>query len=342
MLRYALYGLLALCMTGCPSAMLGTAVLGTSIADERTIGMQIDDLAITSKIMARLTAETDMPSRWLSVDSIEGKVSLMGHLKNQEQINRAVFIAKSFQGVKNVHSEIKIGEPSLKSIATDSWITTKVKTRLLKDPKTSGIAVHVETIEGRVYLQGMVRNDAQYQRALELTSTTRGVKEVVDMLKVNAHGTDSVIGTGSKGAKGSGSRKRMGSKSKLKVKESQPIETYNHAVEPPETNVVIEEQAVTIPLSTLNQGDIFEETVSSIRHKRKPKETVRLDPYEDHSEKGPHEHDDSDDKATKATSSTPRASHRNARPDSKNALTKEKKDSSSDTYQDLRSQRNSL
>jgi len=275
MLRVFLYATVAMLLTACPSAMLGTAVLGSSIADERTIGMQIDDIAITSKIMARLTAEKDMPSRWLSVDSIEGKVSLMGHLKNQEQINRAVFIANSFQGVKSVHSEIKIGEPSLKSMMTDSWITTRIKTRLLKHPKTSGVSVHVETIEGRVYLQGMVRNDDQYQQALELASTTPGVNEVVDMLKINPHGTASRVDQEATEKRFSGSRKKYGSKAKIKPK-ALPRAEFSEVFT---TNQVsdVKMQAETIPLSDLRgSGDIFEETVSAIKRKPEPK----IKPYE--------------------------------------------------------------
>ncbi|MDQ6963127.1 MAG: BON domain-containing protein [Mariprofundaceae bacterium] len=274
MLRVLLYVALAMLITGCPSAMVGTAVLGTSFADERTLGTQIDDIALVSKVQARLAAETDMPSRWLSVDSIQGRVTLMGYLGNQEQINRAVFIAKSFQGVKSVHSEIKVGNPSLKDVMTDSWITAKVKSRLLQDAQTSGISVHVETIDGRVYLQGLVRNDVQYQRAIDLTSRTKGVREVVDMLKINPHGVKAQPKT-KKSAKHYGTRKKRGSKSKPSHQAKPQAEQYDTevgegAVTPMAINLNHTAKPEVTPVLDLNrQDDIFEETVSGIKNRHK-------------------------------------------------------------------------
>lgn len=288
MLRLFLYAALAILMTGCPSAMVGTAVLGTSFADERTIGTQIDDMSIVSKIQARLAAEKDMPSRWVSVDAIEGKVSLIGYLRNQEQINRAVFIAKSFQGVKSVHSEIKVGDPSFKGVMTDSWITTKVKSRLLQDPKTSGVSVHVETIDGRVYLQGLVRNEAQYQRAIDITSKTKGVTEVVDMLKINPHGLKGEPRKNQVG-KHYGTRKKHGSKSrpvKAAKAVASPYVKPNTAVALPYAKKYpVTPIAITLPrhakpevsplLDQQAQGDIFEETVSGIKDRHK-----KIKPYQ--------------------------------------------------------------
>jgi len=292
-----------LVMAGCTSALLGTAVVGSSITDERTVGAQIDDVAITSKITARLAAEKDMPSRWISVDSIQGKVSLMGYLSTQEQINRAIFIAKSFQGVKSVRSEIKVGEPALKNIMTDSWITTKVKTNLLKNKKTSGVAVHVETIDGRVYLQGVVRNDEQYKSALELTSKVKGVREVVDMLEVNPYGTANTVQNDEKMKRLTGSRKQRGvSLQDLREqteKKSKQIDAEKTNVSEKSDSIVVREESkggdqeddhpevIALPMLD-REGDIFEETVSGIRHKHKKEEPVLTDQYDDHSDRALH------------------------------------------------------
>lgn len=172
-------------LSGCVTAIVGgTAAVTNSVNDERMIGAQFDDAALTTKIDARLIAEKDMPSRWVSVQVIEGNATLTGHLPSQEHIDRAIYITKSINGVRSVHSELIVGEPAIKSIMQDSWITTKVKTALWNDDQVSGFTIKVETVSGKVYLQGIVENFVQRQRAVDLTRKVEGVTAVIDLMQI--------------------------------------------------------------------------------------------------------------------------------------------------------------
>ncbi|WP_232726528.1 BON domain-containing protein [Mariprofundus ferrinatatus] len=172
-------------LTGCFTAVVGgTAVATNSIHDERKIGTQFDDAALTAKIDARLIAEKDMPSRWVSVQVIEGNATLTGHLPSQSHIDRALYITKSIDGVRSVRSELLIGEPAIKSMVSDTWITTKVKTMLLNDEQVSGLTIKVETVEGKVYLQGIVEDFVQRQRAKDLTNAVDGVTAIIDLMQI--------------------------------------------------------------------------------------------------------------------------------------------------------------
>jgi len=174
-----------LLLSGCFSAIVGGgAAVTTSVHDQRSIGTQIDDVALTTKIDARLIAERDMPSRWISVQVIQGNVTFTGHLPTERHIQRAIFITKDIKGVKSVHSELVIGKPKIGSIMSDSWITTQVKTRLWKDEQVSGFSIKVETVNGKVYLQGIVNNFMQRQRAKELARGIKGVTAIVDLMQV--------------------------------------------------------------------------------------------------------------------------------------------------------------
>ena len=173
---------LILALPGC----VATAVVGGSTAvinDERSLGNQVDDAAIAAKIDARLIAERDMPSRWISVQSIEGVVTLTGFLPTRSHIERAIYITKAITGVRSVESQLEVGAPKIGSLLSDSWITSQVKSRLWKDKIVSGFTIHVETVEGKVYLQGIVSDFTHRQHAKKLASGVKGVTAVVDLMK---------------------------------------------------------------------------------------------------------------------------------------------------------------
>jgi len=173
-------------LSGCVAAAVvgGGAAVGSAVSDERSIKQHVDDVAIASNIDARLVAEKDMASRWVSVEVIDGVATLTGYLPTQEQIDRAIYICKNVKGVVDVRSELHVGTPSTRSLFKDSWITTQVKTALLRDKLTSGFGIHVETVNGKVYLQGVLKSPEQRYRAKWIARNTKGVTAVVDLLQV--------------------------------------------------------------------------------------------------------------------------------------------------------------
>ncbi len=63
-------------------------------------------------------------------------------------------------------------------VATDSWITTKVKSQLLADQEVSGFDISVETKDNVVYLSGEVDDQSQVSHAVEIAEDTDGVDRV--------------------------------------------------------------------------------------------------------------------------------------------------------------------
>ncbi len=173
-------------LTGClATTIVAGAGAAASVAhDERSLGSRIDDATIAAKIDARLIAEKDLPSRWISAEVIEGNVLLTGFLPRQDQIDRAIQICRDTRGVKSVRSEIRLGAPKAKSLIADTTITANVKRKLFEDKEVSGFTVHVETVDGKVYLQGVVSNALQRQRAATLARSVDGVTSVVNLLRV--------------------------------------------------------------------------------------------------------------------------------------------------------------
>jgi len=176
---------MALALPGCLASAVvgGAAAVGNSVQDERSIGRQFDDTVIASKIDARLMAERDMPSRWVSVEVINGHVALIGHLPSSGHIDRAIYITKQIKGVIDVQNKLLVGKPKIGTMMSDTWITTRIKRQLWNDKLVSGYKIHVETVNGKVYLQGIVNKLVERQRAKEIARTTPGVTAVIDMMR---------------------------------------------------------------------------------------------------------------------------------------------------------------
>ena len=63
--------------------------------------------------------------------------------------------------------------------ASDTWITTKVKSALLVDDSTPGMDINVETKDGVVSLSGTVATEAEREMAITKAKEIKGVREVM-------------------------------------------------------------------------------------------------------------------------------------------------------------------
>ncbi|HVY05230.1 MAG TPA: BON domain-containing protein [Burkholderiales bacterium] len=72
------------------------------------------------------------------------------------------------------------------AVASDSWITTKVKSDLLADKQVSSTHIHVKTVDGVVTLSGSTDSQADIDRAIQDANSVKGVKSVVNELEVKS------------------------------------------------------------------------------------------------------------------------------------------------------------
>jgi osmotically-inducible protein OsmY len=66
----------------------------------------------------------------------------------------------------------------------DASITAAVKTRLASEKVATLTKIDVDTNKGTVYLTGNVENPEMKQRAADLARSVKGVREVVNNLKI--------------------------------------------------------------------------------------------------------------------------------------------------------------
>ena len=79
---------------------------------------------------------------------------------------------------------MKDGKVSVGNKIDDSIITTKVKSTLLSDPGVKSVDIAVVTRKGEVQLSGFVDNQAQIDRAIEVTRAVEGVQGVVNQMSI--------------------------------------------------------------------------------------------------------------------------------------------------------------
>jgi len=94
------------------ASLFGSAMVlaeGDSDADRSHPMAFVKDSAITAKIKTKLAAEhlTSMGRIHVDTDK-DGVVWLSGSARTQEAVDQAVSLARETEGVKSVHSEVKV------------------------------------------------------------------------------------------------------------------------------------------------------------------------------------------------------------------------------------------
>jgi osmotically-inducible protein OsmY len=79
---------------------------------------------------------------------------------------------------------LALAAPALAVQPEDAWITTKVKMALLTDDSVEGLAIDVDTNEGRVTLHGKVDSDVEKAEAEVIARRIAGVADVRNLLAV--------------------------------------------------------------------------------------------------------------------------------------------------------------
>ena len=169
-------------LQGCAPVIVAGAAGATMMAvDRRSTGVQVDDSAIEFKV------ESEAGTRWgndihLNVTSYNGYVLLTGEAPSAEVKSEIVRITRaSSVGVRNVYDEMVIGPVTdLGARSNDSYITSKVKARMLDSDAVKTIYVKVVTERSVVYLMGIVSRQ-EGDAAAQVAATTEGVARVVKL-----------------------------------------------------------------------------------------------------------------------------------------------------------------
>lgn len=177
--------MMATAFTACvPAIMIAGGATGVlAIHDRRTTGVQADDEGIEWKALQRVPQKYAEASH-TNYTAYNARVLITGEAANESVRQGIGDAVLGIAGVKEIFNEMVIGEnSSLVSRSNDSYITSKIKAKLVEVEGLSANHVKVVTEAGIVYLMGLVTaNEAHL--AIEATRVISGVKKVVSLFEV--------------------------------------------------------------------------------------------------------------------------------------------------------------
>lgn len=177
---------LALSLQGCffvAGAAAGAAGVAV-VYDHRKLEKIIQDETIAKNINRKIHSITDLhKDTHIEVTSFNQVVLLTGETTSAQFSEEADEFAHSTPDVKRVYNQITIKGPiSALTKTSDTWITTKIKTRMLATKGLKSGTIKVVTENGTVYLMGVVTHE-QADIAADIAREISGVQRVMKIFE---------------------------------------------------------------------------------------------------------------------------------------------------------------
>jgi len=153
-------------------------------SDSRTFGEVIDDNALETQIkVAILQSDERLHDARVRVFSYNGKVLIVGQVPTEELKTKVTEAAKILSKVKSIHNELSIGENiSVNVRASDSWLATKVKSRMFTTDNFPSRKIDIITENGVIFLMGII-DTSTGTLAGKIASEVNGVQKVVTLFE---------------------------------------------------------------------------------------------------------------------------------------------------------------
>jgi|APTNR8051073442_1049403.scaffolds.fasta_scaffold03799_10 osmotically-inducible protein OsmY len=183
-------------LAGCVPAVIATgATVGVmSAQDRRSTGVQTDDEVIEWKA-AQSVPERYAAAAHVNFTSFNQRLLITGEVPSEEARTAIGQQAAQVLGVREVFNETTVGPASSLSVrSNDSYLTSKVKARLVDEKTLSATHVKVLTESGVTYLMGIV-SDREAKVAVTIARTTEGVRKVVNVMEVRSDAEISRLST---------------------------------------------------------------------------------------------------------------------------------------------------
>jgi hyperosmotically inducible periplasmic protein len=90
------------------STMFAALAACTSSPADRTVGVALEDTAISARVKAALAGDPDVKARDVQVETYRGTVQLSGFVDSPENIRRAVDVARRVDGVREVKNDLLV------------------------------------------------------------------------------------------------------------------------------------------------------------------------------------------------------------------------------------------
>lgn len=178
----------ALVLSSCTGIGLATGVgvaAGTAAVQEGGISRAMSDVRIQTSIndlWFRYDVNTFLK---LDLTVNQGRVLITGVVQEPEHRVEAVRLAWQPKGVLQVINEIKVAESTgIIGYAKDSWISARLRTKLIMDRDVESINYSIDTVQGSVYLMGFAQNQMELDHVIDIARRIENVTQVVSYVKI--------------------------------------------------------------------------------------------------------------------------------------------------------------
>ena len=175
----------AICISTQLTACIETAIIGAVAAsaivltDRRSVAVYSKDAWIDVQAATPLGDIGSVATTHIIANAFNGRVLLTGQVATDADKQKATDVVKAISGVKGVDNQLTVGPiTSLEVRNNDSFITSKVKSRLVGDNPELANAFKIITENGVVYVLGIL-TQSELERGVEIARTTAGVQRVV-------------------------------------------------------------------------------------------------------------------------------------------------------------------
>lgn len=174
----------AFVLQGCVPIVLGAggAAAYSSLEDRRSTGTQIDDESIEVRASNRISDRFGSNVH-VNVTSYNRIALITGEVPDERSREEAEKIVRAVPQVRDVTNDLQVaGISSYMSRTNDSYLTSKVRGRLLDTKRASPVHIKVVSESGVVYLMGVV-TEGEADEVVDITRNTGGVRKVVKVFE---------------------------------------------------------------------------------------------------------------------------------------------------------------
>ena len=166
-------------------ALGGAAGVGVSAYSERGVDGVARDLALTSRVMEKLTSHDHALIAKVGVDVFESRALLTGQVETEDQRADVVRLAWQVDGIVDVINEVHVTtEGGIMNTARDAWISTQLETKLTFDKQVLAINYSIETTGATVYLLGIAQSAGELQRVRDHARSIDYVRRIVSHVRI--------------------------------------------------------------------------------------------------------------------------------------------------------------
>ena len=161
-----------------------TSIAGNAAISEKGLDKSITDTFLFAKIKSNLVKLNLKNLTNIIVIVYQGKVILIGEIKNHEERLKIVKSIWKIPGVKELYNELLIGNNySIYQRTKDMFLSSKIKTVLLFHKEIYTNNYEIEVFNSIVYLVGIARNPEEHILLEDKIRKFSGVKKLISFVK---------------------------------------------------------------------------------------------------------------------------------------------------------------